>query len=161
MTGRRYIVWLARSAIVAVSVTLAFVGCSRQGEGERCDRQAAGDEDCDTGLRCIRCTDLAKGTIDRCCPPGASSGDCERADPARQPIDCAEVQATGCTGGTSGTSGTGGRSGSAGSGGSGNASGAGGSGNASGSGGSSGGSAGASGTGAESGAPDAAGAGGV
>ena len=68
MTARRSFLWLARTALVAFSVTMGFVGCSRQSEGERCDEKAAGDTDCNDGLVCIRCEELHSGSIDRCCP---------------------------------------------------------------------------------------------
>ncbi|MFO7180483.1 MAG: hypothetical protein DIU78_017415 [Pseudomonadota bacterium] len=46
-------------------VALTGVGCSRQGEGERCDLGANGHSDCDDGLFCTP----AVGDVDRCCPP--------------------------------------------------------------------------------------------
>ena len=70
-------------AFVASSAAAAFAGCSRQSEGERCDRKAAGNTDCNEGLVCVQCIELAHGQIDRCCPSSAaeSSGQCVRADP--------------------------------------------------------------------------------
>jgi hypothetical protein len=59
----------------AVSLSLS-VGCSKQGEGERCDHEKAGDSDCDDGLVCAHIDNQ-----DRCCPPaGAPIGDsrCQR-----------------------------------------------------------------------------------
>ena len=147
MTGRRFVIWFARGAIVAFSLTAAFVGCSRQGEGERCVRLAAGNTDCDEGLVCVSCVNLAEGVVDRCCPENAGSASddrCRRSDPPRNAEECPTEGQTGGTGGSA--SSTGGASGRGGSGGSGATS---------------GGTAGSSGTGGESGASDAAGAGGV
>jgi hypothetical protein len=113
MTGRRFAFFLARTAIVASFSGAAFMGCSRQSEGERCDREAAGDTDCNDGLRCVLCTDLATGQVDRCCPPTAGSesdSNCKRADPPRQQSAC-----SGANGATGGTAGVGGRSGTGGS----------------------------------------------
>jgi hypothetical protein len=100
MTARRSFLWLARTALVAFSVTMGFVGCGRQSEGERCDKRAAGDTDCNDGLICIQCIDLARGVVDRCCPsePGSQSdARCDRADPQRPTGAC--QSATGGTGG--------------------------------------------------------------
>ena len=133
MSGRRFIRWFSRTAVVAFAFATLFVGCSRQSEGERCDKAAAGDTDCNDGLKCILCADLARGGVDRCCPPDPTAhtkGDCDRADTPRT-----EGQCTPATGGTGGLD-AGGRDGSAGSGGSGAVSGSGGSGATSGSGGS-------------------------
>jgi hypothetical protein len=44
-------------------------GCSKQGEGERCDKVAAGNDDCDSGLVCVDANELADESTDRCCPP--------------------------------------------------------------------------------------------
>ncbi len=46
-------------------LALTSVGCSRQGEGERCDLAANGHNDCEEGLFCTP----ASGDVDRCCPP--------------------------------------------------------------------------------------------
>lgn len=87
---------------------LAGGGCSRQGEGERCDFLNAGDEDCDDGLVCVQAINLVSSGADRCCPPpderitdsrctrstGTSSGDAGARDS-----------------GSSGSSGTGGAGG--------------------------------------------------
>jgi hypothetical protein len=64
-----------RAALLALATASVAVGCSRQGEGERCDLEAAGDDDCDSGLVCIACGDLADRVTDRCCPPGGGSSD--------------------------------------------------------------------------------------
>ena len=109
MTGRRFLFGLARLALVAVPLHVAFVGCSRQSEAERCDKEAAGDTDCNTGLVCIRCDELRSGSIDRCCPPNAgdeSDQNCQRADGPRNDGQC-----NAATGGTSGLGGRGGMSG--------------------------------------------------
>ena len=151
MTGRRFVFLLARGAIVALGLGLSFVGCSKQGEGERCDQIAAGNTDCEDGLVCVACTQLRTGVVDRCCPatPGAESdAACQRADVERPGEACG---ITGSSGGTTGSGGSNGASGSSGASGSG---GAGGTGATSGQGGSSG-------TNGEGGAPDAAGAGGA
>jgi hypothetical protein len=124
MSGRRFILWFSRTAVIVFALATLFVGCSRQSEGERCDKDAAGDTDCNDGLKCIICADLARGSVDRCCPEDPTAhtdGDCDRADTPRTGGEC--VTATGGSGG----SGTGGRGGAAGSGGSGAMSGSGGS----------------------------------
>jgi uncharacterized membrane protein YgcG len=121
MTGRRFLLWLARTALVAIPLNVAFVGCSRQSEGERCDLAAAGDTDCNTGLVCVRCQDLRSGFVDRCCPPNAgdaSDQDCQRADAPRTMGQCNPS-----TGGTNGFGGLGGRAGGGGGGRSGSATG--------------------------------------
>jgi hypothetical protein len=152
MTGRRFVSFFAQGAIVTLGLALTFVGCSRQGEGERCDFTAAGDTDCDEGLVCVKCPELRTGTVDRCCPatPGAETdAACERADVDR----IGECNPTISSGGTTGSGGSAG-SGGAGAGGM----------SVGGQGGSSGGQGGASGSGGtsgEGGAPDAAGAGGA
>lgn len=151
MSGRRFLVWFSRTAVIFLGLSTFFVGCSRQSEGERCDKVAAGDTDCNDGLFCIECEDLARGSVDRCCPKDPSAhtnGDCDRSDTPRLMGACQPA-----TGGTGGLSGSAGRAGAAGASGSGAQSGAGGSGATSGS----GGSGATSGGGGESGAPDAGG----
>ncbi len=151
MSGRRIIVWLSQTAVILLGFSTVFVGCSRQSEGERCDKEAADNTDCNEGLVCVRCEDLAGGSIDRCCPadPNAhTTSACDRADTPRVMGACQAA--------TGGTGGMGGRGGASGSGGSGATSGTGGSGATSGA----AGSGATSGSGGESGAPDAAGAGG-
>jgi hypothetical protein len=90
----------------AVSLT-ASGGCSRMGEGERCDFTNAGDQDCDDGLECVPLEQLVNGGgADRCCPPvGEGPGDsrCQRGMPA-----------AGGSSGAGGTSGAGGAAGAAG-----------------------------------------------
>ena len=52
-----------------------ILACSKQGEGERCDRQVNEDEDCESGLVCKTKETLNQPT-DRCCPPeGAAVSD--------------------------------------------------------------------------------------
>lgn len=116
MTARRFVVWLARTALVVGSAAWVGVGCSRQGEGERCDWANAGDSDCDDGLTCIRCAALASGQIDRCCPAAGdeSVAACQRSDIERE-CGAAAGGTTG-SGGTGGAGGTGGRGGTGGSG---------------------------------------------
>jgi len=64
-----------RVALV-VGVAASFgTGCSRQGEGERCDYTWAGDQDCDDGLVCTKCGYLQDDSIDRCCKPGGAYSD--------------------------------------------------------------------------------------
>jgi hypothetical protein len=64
-----------RASLIALATASVAVGCSRQGEGERCDFAAAGHDDCDGGLVCVACEDLADHVTDRCCPPGGGSSD--------------------------------------------------------------------------------------
>jgi hypothetical protein len=76
--------------LVVLVTALSAGGCSRQGEGERCDLAANGDDDCDEGLICVS----KVGNVDRCCPPdGADIGD-SRCSVANAPPG-------GSTGGTS------------------------------------------------------------
>jgi hypothetical protein len=101
MTAPRFASWFARIALIAIPATMTFVGCSRQSEGERCVKQVAGDTDCNDGLVCVLCIDLARGSIDRCCPPNpadASDPNCQRADPPRNN----DPQCSPATGGTGG-----------------------------------------------------------
>jgi uncharacterized membrane protein YgcG len=109
MTGRRFSIWLARAVIVGFSAALTLVGCGKQSEGERCDRQAAGDTDCEEGLVCVECKSLKTGQVDRCCPPvsaGQSTGSCARADPERSEGAC-QPETTGGRGGFGGLDGGG------------------------------------------------------
>ena len=76
-----------RSAVVFAFVSALAVmtvpGCSQQGEGERCDSAKNGDEDCDSGLTCVRSTELSDRATDRCCPAEGSESDkrCTRGAP--------------------------------------------------------------------------------
>lgn len=69
--GRQF----SRALLLASAVTWVSVGCSRQGEGERCDYRYGGDSDCDDGLRCVRCEDIPGSTVDRCCKIDGTSED--------------------------------------------------------------------------------------
>jgi hypothetical protein len=120
MTGSRLVPWLARGLLIAAASLWAFVGCSRQSEGERCDLAAAGDTDCNAGLKCIPCAQLDRGVVDRCCP--AKAGDettsaCQRSATDRSD-QCSPTTSTGGSAGTTGRggSGTGGTNASGGSG---------------------------------------------
>jgi hypothetical protein len=131
MSGRRFFLWLTQAAVTLFALSALFVGCSRQSEGERCDKKAAGNTDCNDGLECIECEKLARGSVDRCCPIDTTAhteGACDRADTDRVGGECAP--ATGGTGGrgTGGRAGAGGSEMTGGSAGSGATSGAGGSG---------------------------------
>jgi hypothetical protein len=89
--------------LVLLVTGLSAGGCSRQGEGERCDLAANGDADCDEGLICLS----KVGNVDRCCPPqGAPIGDSRCA--------VADAPPGGSTGGVSSSGGTNGSGGSAG-----------------------------------------------
>lgn len=58
----------AFALLIATAVTFSMsVGCSKQNEGERCDRMKAGDSDCEDGLICTKVAGE-----DRCCPPDGS-----------------------------------------------------------------------------------------
>jgi hypothetical protein len=85
-------------------------GCSRQGEGERCDYfKAAGNGDCDSDLVCKRCEELQDGTTDRCCPAGTQYNDA-RCQPGTSNT-CTSNTGTGGRAGTAGSSGSAGTSG--------------------------------------------------
>jgi hypothetical protein len=95
--------------VAVLSLGASFAGgCSRQGEGERCDFiKAAGSGDCDSGLVCKRCEELQDGTTDRCCPAGTQFSD-SRCQPGTSNT-CSSNTGTGgssATGGSSGSSGT-------------------------------------------------------
>ena len=66
---------LATLALVSVAVALVAPGCSQQGEGERCDKDKNGDEDCDSGLTCTPKDSLLEGITDRCCPAAGTETD--------------------------------------------------------------------------------------
>jgi hypothetical protein len=80
-------------------------GCSRQGQGERCDFKNAGDADCDDGLVCVRKEELSLNDgADRCCPPvGQSISDsrCTRGTP----LPSSSGGSSGAGGSTAGTTG--------------------------------------------------------
>jgi hypothetical protein len=62
-------------ALVSAFAVLTVPGCSQQGEGERCDSAKNGDEDCDSGLTCVRKNELIEGITDRCCPAEGTESD--------------------------------------------------------------------------------------
>jgi hypothetical protein len=103
---------LARTALVFSAAAAFSAGCTRQAEGERCDAEWAGDQDCESGLICKACGSLADVTVDRCCPPGDAYGVAE-CRPSTTPDDghfCSShhAQSTGGSSGAGGTSGSGG-----------------------------------------------------
>jgi hypothetical protein len=51
----------------ALTSAYSTVGCSRQGEGDRCSL-LNGDRDCRDGLTCRAASTLQNSEIDRCCP---------------------------------------------------------------------------------------------
>jgi hypothetical protein len=65
---------LVRTVVLGVALALAIApGCAKQGEGERCEPNAARDSDCDDGLECVPGKELlnnVQGADDfgRCCP---------------------------------------------------------------------------------------------
>jgi hypothetical protein len=103
-----------RSAVVFAFVSAIAVmtvpGCSQQGEGERCDSAKNGDQDCDSGLTCIRSNELSDGVTDRCCPAEGSESDkrCTRGTPSTasggsSSAGSASGGAASASGGTGGT----------------------------------------------------------
>jgi hypothetical protein len=92
-----------RASLIALAIASVAVGCSRQGEGERCDYDAAGDDDCDSGLACIACERLADRVTDRCCPPGGGSSDSRCALAASEAVCLTNVG----SGGSAGSAGAG------------------------------------------------------
>jgi len=85
--------------VVASSALAAVSGCSRQAEGERCERANNGNADCEDGLVCKEIDSCTK--LDRCCP-----GD-------DQPIGndaCIPIMRV-CSGGSGGGAGTSGNGG--------------------------------------------------
>jgi hypothetical protein len=62
---------LLKTTVWAVSLAAAFLACSKQGEGERCDPNS-GNLDCETGLACRSGEQLNIGFgtgFALCCPP--------------------------------------------------------------------------------------------
>ncbi len=97
---------------LASSLLLAgvFPACAKRGEGERCDKALAGDDDCEDGLICVE-ADLLGGEADRCCPPGSTgTGEC-----LENPNGAGGTAGTGGSGGSAGNGGSAGIDGSAGS----------------------------------------------
>lgn len=83
---------LVRNVVLGVAVAFGIAqGCALQGEGERCEPNAARDSDCDDGLICVpgeQLLDNVMATSDdnvdfgRCCPPegeAISDSRCTRA----------------------------------------------------------------------------------
>jgi hypothetical protein len=67
--------YLAGLSLSLLALTLSG-GCSRQGEGDRCDFDTNGNADCDDGLVCIKSTLLlSNDKADRCCPASGSASD--------------------------------------------------------------------------------------
>jgi hypothetical protein len=83
-------------AFVSAIAVLTVPGCAQQGEGERCDSAKNGDEDCDSGLTCVREGELAGGTTDRCCPAEGSETDkrCTRGVPMSTEPEVTEPEGT-------------------------------------------------------------------
>jgi hypothetical protein len=102
MILRSFLRLAARASLVALATASVAVGCSRQGEGERCDLLAAGNDDCDSGLVCVSCEDLADHVTDRCCPAsGSSDPRCQKGSPG----ECLTRTGTGGSGGSAGAAG--------------------------------------------------------
>ncbi len=96
---------LPRLCALPLLLLLWAPGCSEQGEGERCDLEKNGNQDCETGLVCVSAADLIDNATDRCCPPAGqkiSDNHCLRND------------GSGGTGGAAGCGGAAGGGGSAG-----------------------------------------------
>ena len=61
--------WQRAVSLVALVLGSTYVGCSQQGEGERCSF-AGNSDDCGSGLACTKGADLAIAiNADLCCPP--------------------------------------------------------------------------------------------
>lgn len=100
---------LARTALVFTAAAALSAGCTRQAEGERCDFEWAGDQDCESGLVCKACGELLDNTVDRCCPADGtfSATECRPSTSPHVGEFCSSHHAKG-TGGTDGAGGTGG-----------------------------------------------------
>ncbi len=99
---------LTRTALVFGAVAAVSAGCTRQAEGERCDFEWAGDQDCADGLVCVACGNLLTSNgADRCCPPEGSETDprCARTQVGTD-VPCSSHHSG--TGGSGGAGGTGG-----------------------------------------------------
>jgi hypothetical protein len=112
MILRSFLRLAARASLIALATASVAVGCSRQGEGERCDLRGTGNEDCDSGLVCVSCLELQGHVTDRCCPPDATGSSDPRC--ARSTAPAKECLSNLGTGGTTSTGGTAGGAGSAG-----------------------------------------------
>jgi hypothetical protein len=104
-----------RAILLFSAASSVVVGCSGQGEGERCDSIANGNADCDDGLTCTSCTELAENIVDRCCRADGSSADPRCALSGIQRSSCLVSVGAGGSTSTAGTTGAG-AGGSAGSG---------------------------------------------
>jgi hypothetical protein len=113
MQLRRVFRYCARVLVIAGAAAVMMGGCSRQGEGERCDYRWGGDSDCDDGLVCTACVAIRDSTVDRCCPPTGSAYEDARCTPGANTSGLcdANMNTSGGTGGTAGTAGTGGTAG--------------------------------------------------
>jgi hypothetical protein len=88
--------WRRVALVLSCGSLLALAtACSKQGEGERCDLNKAGDSDCEDGLQCTRV-----GSADRCCPPEGAQISDDRCDRTSNPSGTAGT--SGQTGGGSG-----------------------------------------------------------
>lgn len=113
--------------LLGATCLIFFTACADQSEGERCDFNNSGDDDCESGLTCVQARELLDGSTDRCCPPeGAAISDdrCARSGPgtggsAGAAGSAGSAGSSGASGsaGTSGSGGVGGSAGSSGSGG--------------------------------------------
>ncbi len=102
---------LVHSVLAAVGLMIAAAqGCSKQGEGERCEPLGANDEDCDDGLICVTGAELGEEHPDndfgRCCPEDLSSSSDSRCRPGGTvgTFDGGTDASSGGTGGTAGQS---------------------------------------------------------
>ena len=99
---------LTSTALVFGAVAAVSAGCTRQAEGERCDFEWAGDQDCADGLVCKPCGDLLTSNgADRCCPADGSSTD-PRCTPTQSPTSVSCSSHHSGSGGKNGAGGTGG-----------------------------------------------------
>ncbi len=89
----RRLLWLPALPLLSV---LWAPGCAKQAEGDRCDFNRNGHQDCETPLVCVPAAELIDNSTDRCCPPEDQT-----------PTDDRCLRSTG-VGGTGGTGGTGG-----------------------------------------------------
>lgn len=108
LSGRKVVVLGVSALLVAIASA-----CSQQGEGERCDREAAGDSDCESPLVCTDFTPnmAAPNKIERCCPPAGIAVTDERCERS-------SIVESGGTAGTAGSAGQSTEQGGAGAGGS-------------------------------------------
>jgi uncharacterized membrane protein YgcG len=110
MQFRRAFRFVSRVLIVAGAVASVMGGCSRQGEGERCDFKNAGHADCDDDLICTLCGKLQGSTVDRCCKADGSFLDerCQPGNNEQTGLCGSDTAGRGGSGGSAGSSGTGG-----------------------------------------------------